>query len=157
MAVNAGASGSEVVPPVVHGAVLLSASELSGALWPSREMNPYRALQTRKPDELIDYSVMVYRGDVPMEAAGGVSRAFLSYDKLQAKQPQEALALAEEAVKLAPDNLYAQWALGDASAACGKKDEARAAYNAAIAAANRLDPQRRAYYVRYINESLKKL
>jgi 4-amino-4-deoxy-L-arabinose transferase-like glycosyltransferase len=152
-----GGTGKEAVPAVIHGAVLLSASELSGALWPSREMNPYRALQTRKPDELIDYSVMVYRGDVPMEAAGGVSRAFLSYDKLQAKQPQEALALAEEAVKLAPDNLYAQWALGDASAACGKKDEARAAYNAAIAAANRLDPQRRAYYVRYINESLKKL
>jgi 4-amino-4-deoxy-L-arabinose transferase-like glycosyltransferase len=157
MAVNAGASGSEVVPPVVHGAVLLSASELSGALWPSRALNPYRGLQTRKPDEEIGYGVMVYRGDIPMEAAGGVSRAFLALSKIQAKQPQEALAMAEEGVKLAPDNLYTEWTLGDAAAACGKKDEARAAYNAAIAAANKLDAERRADYVKYIDESLKKL
>jgi tetratricopeptide (TPR) repeat protein len=157
MAVNAGASGSEVVPPVVHGAVLLSASELSGALWPSRELNPYRALQTRKPDEEIDYSVLVYRGDIPMESASGVSRAFLALSKLHAKQPQEAVALAEEGVKLAPDNLYAQWALGDSAAAAGKKDEARAAYNAAIAACNQLDAQRRDEYMKYLQEILKKL
>jgi len=157
MAVNAGASGSELVPPVVHGAVLLSASELSGALWPSRELNPYRALQTRKPDEEIDYSVLVYRGDIPMESASGVSRAFLALSKLHAKQPQEAVALAEEGVKLAPDNLYAQWALGDSAAAAGKKDEARAAYNAAIAACNQLDAQRRDEYMKYLQEILKKL
>jgi len=152
-----GGAGKEPVPAVVHGAVLLSASELSDALWPSMEMNPYRELQTRKPDEEIDCSVLVYRGDVPMATAGGISRAFLSYDKVQAKQPQEALALAEEAVKLTPDKLYAQRSLGDAAAACGKKDAARPAYNAAIAAANQLDPERRADYVKNIAESQKKL
>ena len=157
MALNGGAPGSEAVPPVVHGAVLLSASELSGALWPSRELNPYRGFQARKPDEEIGYGVMVYRGDVPMEAAGGVSRAFLAWSKLQARQPQEALALAEEGVKLSPDNLYAQMALGDVAAATGKKDEARAAYNAAIAAANKLEGERRDEYVKYIEGNLKKL
>jgi len=157
IAVDIELPGSEAVPPIVHGAVLLSASELSGALWPSRELNPYRGFQTRKPDEEIDHGIMVYRGDVPMEAAGGVSRAFLAWSKLQAKQTQEAVALAEEGVKLVPDNLYTQWALGDAAAAAGKKDEARAGYNAAIAAANKLDAERRAEYVRYIEASLKKL
>ena len=50
---------------------------------------------------------------------------------------QEALTLAEEAAKLAPDQLYPEWALGDAAAAAGKKDEARTAYEAAIIAANK--------------------
>jgi 4-amino-4-deoxy-L-arabinose transferase-like glycosyltransferase len=157
MSVDIGAPGSEAVPPIVHGAVLLSASELNGALWPSRELNPYSGFQTRKPDEEIDYSVLVYRGDVHMEAAGGASRAFLAWSKLQAKHPQEALSLAEEGVKLAPDNLYTQWALGDAAAALDKKEEARTAYGAAFAEANRLDAGRRAEYEKYSEESLKKL
>jgi len=152
-----GGAGKEPVPPVVHGAVLLSASELSGALWPSREMNPYHELQSRKPNEEIAYSVLVYRGDIPMAAAGGMSRALLSSDELQAKHPQQALALGEEAVKLTPDNLYAQWSLGDAAAACGNKDEARSAYNAALAAAGKFDAERRADYMKSIQESLKKL
>ncbi len=157
VSVDIGAPSSEAVPSIVHGAVLLSASELNGALWPSRELNPYRGFQTRKPDEEIDYGVLVYRGDVPMGAAGGVSRAFMAWSNLGAKQPQEALSLAEEGVKLAPDNLYTQWALGDAAAALGKKEEARAAYEAAIAAANRLDAGRRAEYVKSIEESQRKL
>jgi tetratricopeptide (TPR) repeat protein len=152
-----GGAGKETVPAIIHGSVLLSAAEVEGGLWPSEEMNPYRAFQKMKPDEEIDYGVLVYRGDVHMEETGGLSRAFLAWDKLEAKQTQEALALAEEAVKLAPGHLYAQWALGDAAAAAGKKDEARTSYNAAIVAANRLDPSRRADYVKSLEDALKKL
>jgi hypothetical protein len=152
-----GGAGKELVPPIIHGTVLLSAAEVDGSLWPSQGMNPYHAFQTLKPDEEIDYSVLVYRGDIHMEAAGGISRAFLAWDKLQAKQPQEALTLAEEGARLAPDQILPEWALGDAAAAVGKKDEARAAYNAAIVATNKLDPERRANYVKNIEASLKKL
>ena len=155
-AVDIGFPGGEAVPAVVHGAVLLSASELTGALWPS-ELNPYRGLQMHKPDEEIDDSVLVYRGDVHMEAAGGVSRAFLALGKLQAKQPEEALAIAEEGAKLAPYNLYAQQALGDVAAALGRKDEARTAYEAAFKAANKLDPMRAEETVKAIQGSLNKL
>jgi hypothetical protein len=152
-----GGDGKEPVPSIIHGSVLLSAGEVDGSLWPSQALNPYRAFQTRKPDEEIDYGVLVYRGDVHMEATGGVSRAFLAWDKLDAHQPLEALALAEDAVRIAPEHLYTQWALGDAAAAAGKKDEARAAYQAAIGATNQLDPERRAEYVKNIEGSLKKL
>jgi hypothetical protein len=152
-----GGAGTEPVPPIIHGSVLLSAGEVDGSLWPSQEMNPYGGFQTMKPDEEIDYGVLVYRGDVHMEAVGGLSRAFLVWDKLQAHQPQEALGLAEEGVKLAPGQLYPEWALGDAEAALGKKDEARAAYQAAIVAAKKLDPQRQAEFVRNLEASMKKL
>jgi hypothetical protein len=152
-----GGAGTEPVPSIIHGNVLVSAAEIDGSLWPSPQMNPYRGLQKLKPDEEIDYGVLVYRGDVHMEATGAISRAFLAWDKLQAHQPQEALALAEEAVKLAPGELYPEQALGDAAAAVGHKDEARTAYQAAIVAAQKLDPQRRAEYVSALEASLKKL
>jgi hypothetical protein len=152
-----GGAGTEPVPSVIHGSVLLSAGEVDGSLWPSQEINPYRAFQTQKPDEEIDYGVLVYRGDVHMEETGGLSRAFLCWDKLDAHQPQEALALAEEAVKLAPGHLYTEWALGDAAAAAGKKDEARAAYQQAIVANSRLDPVRRDMNLKDLETSLKKL
>ena len=152
-----GGSGLEAVPPIIHGSVLLSAAEVEGGLWPSREMNPYRSFQSMKPDEEIDYGVLVYRGDVRMEETGGLSRAFLSTEKLRANQPQEALALAEEAVKLSPGQLDPEWALGDAAAALGKKDEARTAYQAAILALQKLDPQRQAEYTRQIEASISKL
>jgi hypothetical protein len=110
-----------------------------------------------KPDEEIDYGVLVYRGDIHMEATGGLSRAFLSQEKLQAHHAQEALALAEEAVKLSPGQLYPEWTLGDAAAALGKKDEARTAYQAAIVAAKKLDPERQAEYIKDIEAGMKKL
>jgi hypothetical protein len=39
----------------------------------------------------------------------------------------------------------------------GKKDEARTAYQAAIVAAGKLDPQRQADYIKYIEASIQKL
>ena len=47
---------------------LLSASEVNGAFGRARETNPYHAFQTLKPDEEIDNGILVYRGDVHMEA-----------------------------------------------------------------------------------------
>ena len=152
-----GEGGLEPVPAVIRGTVLLSAAEVEGSLWPSWQMNPYRGFQTLKPDDEIDYGVLVYRGDVHMEEAGGLSRAFLASEKLQSHQSQEALALAEEAVKLSPGNLFTEWSLGDAAAALGKKEEARAAYQSAIIAAKGLDPQRQAEYTKALEDSIKKL
>lgn len=152
-----GGAGKETVPPVIHGNVLLSASEVDGSLWPSFELNPYRGFEQREPDEEIDYGVLVYKGDVHMEDVSGLSRAFQAWDKLEAKENQEALKLAEEAVQLAPNHLYTEWALGDAAAAAGKKDEARTAYQAAKMEVQKLDPERRVDYLKQIEDSMKKL
>jgi hypothetical protein len=50
----------KTVPTVVHGTVLLSASEVSGGVWLIKEMNPYARFQSIKPDEEIDNGVLVY-------------------------------------------------------------------------------------------------
>jgi tetratricopeptide (TPR) repeat protein len=152
-----GGTGSETVPSVIHGNVLLSASEVDGGLWPSFELNPYRGFAKMQPDEEIDYGVLVYKGDVHMEDVSGLSRAFQALDKLRARQNQEALKLAEEAVQLAPNHLYTEWALGDAAASMGKKDEARAAYRAAELQTQKLDPERREDSIKQLEDSLRKL
>lgn len=157
MAGAVGIYGKDLVPPVVHGTVLLSVSEVDGTIWPSAAMNPYHAFQAIKPDKEIDYGVLVYHGDVHLEEAAAVNRALLVNDKLRAHQPQQALALAEDAVKLAPSHLFAQWALGDAAAAAGNKDQARAAYQAAIATTAGLDPERRASFLTELQAALKKV
>jgi hypothetical protein len=150
-------AGDELVPPVIHGYVLLSSSELDGTGWPSVELNPYRQFQKREPDEEIDYGVLVYKGDFHMEGVRAISRAFQASDKLEANQTQDALKRAEEAEQMAPGNLFTEWSLGDAAAAAEKKDEARTAYNAAETASRKLDPERRADFVQQIEDSLKKL
>jgi len=149
-----GFASADSVPPVIHGAVLLSASEVAGGTWPSKEMNPYQRFQTLKPDEEIDYGILVYKGDIPMAEAGGMSRALQAGNKLQQKQVPEALAIAEDAVKIAPDNLFAQWVLGDAEAASGHKDEAHAAYLRAIEITKRMEPERAAEFQGYIQRSM---
>jgi hypothetical protein len=152
-----GLAAPELVPPVIHGSVLLSAVEVSSLAWPSPEINPYRAFQTIKPAEEIDYGVLVFRGDVHMEEIAAVSRVFIAQTKLDEHKPQEAFELATEAVKLTPGHPWAQWELGDAAAALGKKDEARAAYQAAIIAAKRTQTGRSAEDVKELEETLKKL
>ena len=67
--------GADEIPPVVNGAVLLSAGDLSGCEWPSASRNPYVAFQSMKPSEVIDYGVMVYQGRFDMRKASALAHA----------------------------------------------------------------------------------
>ena len=67
--------GADIIPPVIDGTVLISAGDLSGCEWPSSLMNPYAAFQRIKPEEMIDYGVMVYRGRFDMRQAAVEARA----------------------------------------------------------------------------------
>ncbi len=71
--------------------------------------------------------------------------------------PEDAHALAREAAAIDPDELLSQTALGDASAAIGQKDEARTAWQAALAIARQLEPDAQASYVPDLEEKLAKL
>jgi tetratricopeptide (TPR) repeat protein len=120
-------------------------------------MNPYTRFQKLKPDEEIDYGILVYRGDISMSDASAMASALQAIRLLGAKQVQPALALAEQAVQAAPGNLYAQWILGSAAAAAGKKAEARAAFNRALEASVVMEPDRREEYDKSIQDELNKL
>jgi hypothetical protein len=149
--------GSDIVPPNIHGTVLLSAGDLSGCEWPSSGMNPYRGFQSLKPAESIDYGVLVYRGDFPVPQAAALSRAQHANQLLAAGKPDQALSLAREAVAIDPNEIISQTALGDIAAALGQNGEARQAWQDAIASARQLEPDAQVSYIPDLETKLGKL
>jgi 4-amino-4-deoxy-L-arabinose transferase-like glycosyltransferase len=149
--------GSDITPPDIHGAVLISAGDLSGCEWPSAAMNPYRNFQHLEPAESIDYGVLVYRGDFSVSQAAALSRAQQANQLLAAGKPDQALPLAREAVALDPEEIISQTALGDVAAALGQKDEARHAWQSAVDSARRLEPDAQPSYIPDLEKKLSKL
>jgi tetratricopeptide (TPR) repeat protein len=140
-------TGAEITPPILHGAVIISAGDLSGCEWPSGGLNPYRDFQKMKPAEVIDDSVFVYQGDLHAEKAAALDRVQIAHVLLAEHQPQQALALAQQALAIVPGDLFAEATLGDAEAMSGNKEAARAAWQSAIAAAHQLEPDAQVSYV----------
>ncbi len=149
--------GSDIVPPDIHGTVLISAGDLSGCEWPSAAMNPYRSFQSVKPDESIDYGVLVYRGDFSVNQVAALSRAQQAMQLLASGKPDQALPLAREAVAIDPAEIISQTTLGDIASALGQKDEARHAWQAAIASARHLEPDAQVSYIPDLEAKLSKL
>jgi 4-amino-4-deoxy-L-arabinose transferase-like glycosyltransferase len=147
--------GAEITPPVVHGAVLISAGDWSGCEWPSGQLNPYRDFQRMQPVETIDNAVFVYRGDLHLEQAAALSRVQRVGMLLGEHQVSEALVLAQEAVAIDPGDLDAERALGDAEAAAGNSEPARAAWQKALVAAQHLEPDAQVSYVPGIEKRLR--
>ena len=137
--------------------MLISAGDLSGCEWPSSRMNPYTVFQPLKPGEEIDYGVMVYRGTFAVPQTAALSRAERAYELLSARHPEEALALAREAVAIYPEDILSQTALGDAAAALGQKEQARQAWQAAIDSARQMEPDAQLSYIPDLERKLKGL
>lgn len=148
--------GSEIVPPTINGTVLISAGDLSGCEWPSSKLNPYQSFQSRRPDESIDEAVYVYRGTFDLAFAAAMSRAQQSHTLLRHHHPEEAFALAHEAVAIQPTNLFAQTALGDAASELGKKPEAVSAWQAAIVAAQGLEQDAQVSYIPDLQKKIRR-
>lgn len=149
--------GPDLVPPVIHGTVLLSAGDLSGCEWESELRNPYRNFMSIQPDEMIDYGVMVYRGTFDMKQAAALSRAQYAIQAMGAGRMQDALALAREAVAIDPTEIMSQTTLGDAAHALGNKDEAHAAWTAALNEARKLEVDAQPSYVPGLEAKLARL
>ena len=149
--------GADVIPPTIRGNVLISAGDLSGCEWPSARMSPYGQFQSMQPAEMIDYGVMVYRGIFDVKQAAALSRAINAYHMLWKGDAKGAHSLALEAAAIDPAEIISQTVLGDSAAALGQKDEARVAWNAALAEARKLEPDAQLSYVPDLAEKLKKL
>ncbi len=147
----------EAIPAEVNGTVLISAGDLSGCEWPSDQLNPFRAFKARKPDEQIDYGVMVYRGRFDMRDEAALSRVERAQVLLDEKKPAEALGETEEALKIAPGNLLALETRGDAAAALGNKALAAEVWKQGIISAQPLEPDARVQYVGDLEQRLKGL
>ncbi|HKF47283.1 MAG TPA: glycosyltransferase family 39 protein [Terracidiphilus sp.] len=149
--------GAEPSPPTINGYVLISAGDLSGCEWPTQRMNSFRSFQGVQPAEVIDHAVFVYHGNFPMAQAAAQSRAFTAAHMFWTGNAAGALPLAREAAAMDPTDIMAQTTLGDVAGAMGMKDEARAAWTAALNEAKKLEPDAQVSYVPGLEEKLRKL
>jgi 4-amino-4-deoxy-L-arabinose transferase-like glycosyltransferase len=142
------------VPQTIHGYLLLSADDLEACDWPSDQLNVFERFRWMPMTEQIDHSVFVYHGDFDVHEAAALAAVQKSKILLRQKKPAEALVAAKNAVAWQPENLLAQTALGDAQTALGDKDSARAAYELALAAAHRLEPDAQPLFVPDLEQKL---
>ncbi len=149
--------GPDATPATINGTILLSAGDLSGCEWPTGDVNPYKSFQSMKPQEAIDHAVFVYRGTFDMRPAAALSKAELAILAMEAGKMPEALALAREGVAMDATSIEAQTVLGNAASANGQKDEARAAWSAALNEAKKLEPDAQPGYVPGLEAKLGKL
>jgi len=100
---------------------------------------------------------MVYHGTFDMKQAAALSRAENAFQLLWKGDAKGAHSLAVEAVAIDPAEIMSQTVLGDSAAALGQKEEARKAWEAALAGARQLEPDAQMSYVPDLEEKLKKL
>ena len=104
------------MPPVIDGPVLISAGDWTGFERGSNVLNPYRGFQKLKPVTSIQDGVLVYEGRFAVPLASAMSHVQQSELLLKQKNVDGALAEAQQAVAIAPDDLEPQIAFGDALA-----------------------------------------
>ncbi len=128
------------VPVEIQGPVLISAGALTGFEWGSNALNPYREFERLTPVASIQDGVEVFEGTFRVPLASALSYVAESSTLMEQKDFVGALAAAQQAVAIAPDEYHPQMSLGDALLAVGRKDEARLAYNHALNAVKTMAP-----------------
>ncbi|MFT3917099.1 MAG: hypothetical protein QM704_24325 [Anaeromyxobacteraceae bacterium] len=144
------------VPPVIEGTVLVSAGVLSGFEFGPGPLDPYAEFRTLPPVDVIDHAVFVYRGRFELPLASALGRAQQAVALAGEHRAREALAEAEEAVRLAPRAVAAWSSLGDALAEDGRRDEARDAHRRALSLAREVEPRFQAGWVTELEGKLAK-
>jgi hypothetical protein len=134
-------------PSHISGTVLISATDLSPALWGPGELNPYLQFARRTPDDSIANGIFVFRGqfDIPLASAASHAETawmLLNNDKPTGGHLAQALNEAQTSVSLSP-NICAgcQEILGDVLMKLNRKDEGRAAYRRGLTLAQSIYPE----------------
>jgi 4-amino-4-deoxy-L-arabinose transferase-like glycosyltransferase len=129
------------VPPVIHGTVLISDSDLEGVESGDGELNWFNPFRALKPIATIQQGVYVYKGDFAVPLMSALVDVRRSGDLAASGQTAAALALARNAVALAPGSAITQLNLADALAAQGQWAEAEDHYRQAGHLARTIRPE----------------
>ena len=144
-------------PQTITGTLLISAGTLTGYEWGSNVLNPYREFQKLKPVTFIQDGVFVYDGTFDMRSASALGHVTRAKDLTAAGHLASALAEAQTAVAIDPDELQAQMVLGDTLTALGRRLAAKPAYQAALAIAKTMEPSSEAIWVKIIQRKIARL
>jgi len=128
------------IPPEIDGPVLISAGTLSGFEFGSDDLNPYKQFQWMQPVAMIQNGVLVFDGHFHVARASALSHTQKAWNLMGAGRFDEALAETQTAVATDATCIEAQEALGDSLSALRRPDEGRAAWEKALALAEKLEP-----------------
>lgn len=134
---------SKPTPTILEGPVLISAGDLNSFELGSSVLNPYESFRSLQPTRFIQNGVFWFDGTFTVPLAAAFSHIELSTTALKQHDIPQALAEAQQAEQLAPGEVEPEFALGDALAAAGRSDEARAAYARAAEKINTMEPDAR--------------
>jgi 4-amino-4-deoxy-L-arabinose transferase-like glycosyltransferase len=126
LALMAGAP-QPIVPPHIHGTILISAVDISGVLWGPGDLNPYRQFRDRTPDALIGNSILIYRGDFDVPLLAATSHMSQVPALVQMHKTDAALGEANTACSLDPESPMLEAAMGATLLHLGRIDEAHQA------------------------------
>ena len=128
------------VPRSIEAPVLISASNLSSVEFGPGPLDPYGQFKLLKPTAVIDHGVFVFDGKFDLPLAAAISKVQKAQNLAQAKQFDQALQEAQEAVALAPNSVTTQLALGDVLSEMGQLEQARTHYEKALELAKTIEP-----------------
>jgi tetratricopeptide (TPR) repeat protein len=121
--------------------VFISAGSLTGFEFGSGALNPYRGFERLTPVASIQDGVEVFEGTFRVPLASALSYVAESSVLMGQKDFAGAVAAAQQAVTIAPNEYQPEMSLGDALLAVGRKDEARAAYQRALNVVKTMEPE----------------
>jgi tetratricopeptide (TPR) repeat protein len=129
------------VPPVIEGTVLISDSDLEGIESGDGPLNWFEPFRGLKPVAVIQQGVYVYRGRFAVPLMSALVDVRKTHDLMKVDQLAAALAVAQEAIALAPDSAFTQLNLADTLSAQGRWSEAVGHYQRAEELARTVRPE----------------
>jgi hypothetical protein len=118
------ASREQAPPRAISGNVLISATELSGVYWGPGEVNPYGQFLKIEPTANLGGGVLLYSGQFDVSVLSGEGRVVEASKLLSQDRVEDAIALLEEAVGLAPRSVRLRFRLATALAKASRNEEA---------------------------------
>ena len=126
---------------MINGTVLISDGDMAGIEFGQGALNPYNSFRGKQPTKLIQGGLWVFDGRFDVPLASALVDAQKAQKLLADGQLDAALAQAQQAVQLAPNSVATQSMLGDVLLAQDNKGEALIHYQAALHAAETIEPE----------------
>lgn len=129
------------VPSMIRGTVLISATDMAAWTWAPDALDPYRPFRHLRPDAKPGNVVLAYRGTFDVTLLSAYSHSLIAKNLASAGKMTEAIAEAQEAVKLAPDSASMQAGLGLTLMSAGRRQEGQQVNAMAMRLAKAVHPE----------------
>lgn len=142
------------IPPIIHGTVFVSATEMSGQAWGPDGLNPYEQFRSAHPIDCVAGSILVYKEEFQIPLASALSQLWSVVALANRGEFEAALLEARQAESLAPQSVDVQFVLGRVLKAAGRTEQSRQAFAKALHFAETIHPESQTYWIPIIEKEM---